>query len=820
LIIGTGAGNGDISLSPNGTGDVLVTSGRFGVGTNSPATAIDAIGSITARPAATQDGVILAGRSGGTGSFAVTITPTTLDANRTLTLANGNTTLQAGTMAITGGTLAQFAATTSSQLAGIISDETGSGALVFANTPILVTPVLGVATATSINKVAITAPATGSTLTIADGKTLTANNTLTFTGTDSSSVAFGSGGTVAYVANKLSVFAATTSAELAGVISDETGSGNLVFSTSPSFSTSVVTDSATISVFNTTATTVNAFGAATTLNLGYDSTAASTMNINTGATGTGVTKTINLGTGGAVGSTTNVNIGATGTTIFGTGTVRGNNTTQFLFDTVATTVNAFGASTTLNLGYNGTAASTTNISTGEVAIGTTKTLNIGTGGSSGATTNVTIGGLGGTFAINSPNITLSSLGETNTAASHYYIETASSGDILPKSLANVRTEIVTTASVNAAAATTTGTVTSGTWSANFGAVSGANLTNLTAGNLSGTISSTVLGNSSLFVGTTSIPLNRASSIQSLTGVSIDGNAGTVTNGVYTTGDQTIGGTKTFSSTITGSISGNAGTVTNGVYTTGDQTIGGTKTFSSTITGSISGNAGTVTNGVYTTGNQSIGGIKTFTSDIIITAAWDATDGGGQLYLNGTTGNRLDWNINGVAAPAFTTRSAGTKLVLYPGIGASSSDYAIGIESGGIWFSTPSTSGQQFRWYGGTTVAATLTSAGAFTATNEVTAYSDARIKDNIAVIADPLTKVLSIRGVNYTRTDLEDKDRVYMGVVAQEVEQYIPEVVTTLEDGTKTVNYGAMAGLFIEAIKAQQAQIDELRAMVQKLADK
>jgi len=76
--------------------------------------------------------------------------------------------------------------------------------------------------------------------------------------------------------------------------------------------------------------------------------------------------------------------------------------------------------------------------------------------------------------------------------------------------------------------------------------------------------------------------------------SISGNAGTVTNGVYTTGNQTIGGTKTFSSQITGSISGNAGTVTNGVYTSGDQTIGGTKTFSSQITGSISGNAGTAT----------------------------------------------------------------------------------------------------------------------------------------------------------------------------------------------------------------------------------
>lgn len=133
--------------------------------------------------------------------------------------------------------LSVFAATSSAELAGVISDETGSGALVFATSPTLVTPVLGVAAATSINKVAITAPATSATLVIADGKTLTVSNTLTFTGTDTSSVAFGAGGTAAYVANKLSVFAATTSAELAGVISDETGTGALVFATSPGFTT-------------------------------------------------------------------------------------------------------------------------------------------------------------------------------------------------------------------------------------------------------------------------------------------------------------------------------------------------------------------------------------------------------------------------------------------------------------------------------------------------------------------------------------------------------------------------------------------------------
>lgn len=96
---------------------------------------------------------------------------------------------------------------------------------------------LGNATATTVNKVTITAPATSATLTIANGKTISLTNTLTFGGTDGSTVAFGGGGTVAYVANKLNVFAATSSSELATVISDETGSGALVFATSPTLVT-------------------------------------------------------------------------------------------------------------------------------------------------------------------------------------------------------------------------------------------------------------------------------------------------------------------------------------------------------------------------------------------------------------------------------------------------------------------------------------------------------------------------------------------------------------------------------------------------------
>ena len=111
------------------------------------------------------------------------------------------------------------------------------------------------------------------------------------------------------------------------------------------------------------------------------------------------------------------------------------------------------------------------------------------------------------------------------------------------------------------------------------------------------------------------------------------------------------------------------------------------------------------------------------------------------------------------------------------------------------------------------------SSGNFTATGEITAYSDATLKDNIEIIADPLTKILSVRGVTFTRNDQND-DRVHMGVIAQEVEEYFPEVVHTNNEGIKSVNYGAMAGVFIEAFKEQQNQIDELKNIVQKLLDK
>ena len=117
---------------------------------------------------------------------------------------------------------------------------------------------------------------------------------------------------------------------------------------------------------------------------------------------------------------------------------------------------------------------------------------------------------------------------------------------------------------------------------------------------------------------------------------------------------------------------------------------------------------------------------------------------------------------------------------------------------------------------GGSVRHTLHSDGTFTATGNINSSSDVRLKDNVEEIEDALTKIGAIRGVTYNRNDIQGNPR-QAGVIAQEVEKVLPEVVWTGDDGYKSVAYGNMVGLLIEAIKEQQTQIDAMTAQIEKL---
>ena len=100
-------------------------------------------------------------------------------------------------------------------------------------------------------------------------------------------------------------------------------------------------------------------------------------------------------------------------------------------------------------------------------------------------------------------------------------------------------------------------------------------------------------------------------------------------------------------------------------------------------------------------------------------------------------------------------------------------------------------------------------AGTIRATADVIAYSDRRVKENIITIDNALDKVTKLRGVTYTRKDIDDKS-TKIGVIAQEVLEVLPEVVEKDNEGKYSVAYGNMAGVFIEAIKELENRIKEL----------
>jgi hypothetical protein len=164
--------------------------------------------------------------------------------------------------------------------------------------------------------------------------------------------------------------------------------------------------------------------------------------------------------------------------------------------------------------------------------------------------------------------------------------------------------------------------------------------------------------------------------------------------------------------------------------------------------------------------------------------------GGLIRDNGQIGGCVDGDYVGV----FNRKTSDGNIVLFRKDTATVG--SIATTSGAI------------NLYGGSgTNGITVDSSGNLTATGNVTAYSDERLKDNIQTLQG--SKVLEMRGVSYTKDG-----EASSGVIAQEIEKVAPELVHTAKDemGTKSVAYGNLVGYLIEAIKEQQQQIDELKA--------
>ena len=161
----------------------------------------------------------------------------------------------------------------------------------------------------TLTNAGVTGVVAGTGITVSGG---TGNVTITNNGVQSVNGVTGAIVSVGLTSGKLSQFAATTSAELAGVISDETGSGALVFATGPTFATSINTSSASFNLLNTTATSLFIGSAATTGRIfGYTGNLTATQSVTVAGadTGVGVNKTVNIGTGGGLNGSVTVNIG-------------------------------------------------------------------------------------------------------------------------------------------------------------------------------------------------------------------------------------------------------------------------------------------------------------------------------------------------------------------------------------------------------------------------------------------------------------------------------------------------------------------------------
>lgn len=225
----------------------------------------------------------------------------------------------------------------------------------------------------------------------------------------------------------------------------------------------------------------------------------------------------------------------------------------------------------------------------------------------------------------------------------------------------------------------------------------------------------------------------------------------------------------------------AQTVTGPVTWSANQTFNGTATFSNTLAVASNATIG---------GTLGVTGLATFAGNVVSAPA-------------PTTGNHL---TNKTYTDATFLPFGGGTLTGNLSIISGTSERTIILgSSGGYFFGNATTNGWKNS---GGTAAVSWDASGNFTATANITAYSDAKLKTNVETIKEALSIVNRMRGVFYDRIDSGEHG---VGVIAQEMREVLPQVVLE-NDGTLSVAYGNIVGVLIEAVKELSAKVEKLEA--------
>jgi cytoskeletal protein CcmA (bactofilin family) len=205
---------------------------------------------------------------------------------------------------------------------------------------------------------------------------------------------------------------------------------------------------------------------------------------------------------------------------------------------------------------------------------------------------------------------------------------------------------------------------------------------------------------------------------------------------------------------------------------------------------------TTSAGIDVTGTLAVSGTSAFTGKI-------------------TSDNGIDIDNINIDGTTIALSSGSLTLDVAADITLDADSGSIVLKDGGTQFGVFTQNSNNLRILSGSTTAATFSGAnvtfagtlasGAITSSGDVTAFSDMRIKHDIETIEGALAKVSDMRGVYFKRNDGEPGT----GVIAQEIENILPEVV---KDGEyKSVAYGNMVGILIEAIKELKAEVEKLK---------